>query len=474
MELAVSGLKFTLGIDEDPRLNLRDTEANAVLEISSRFTTDGPRPQGTERCEVIVVDCSGSMSLSAGPPHRLSRIEEASRALRAAIDVLPDGVRFAVVEGTHTTRMIYPRTPSLAVADDRTREEARVRSARLLAEGGTNMGTWLARVRELFAPYPSALRHAIVLTDGENNDPPAVFDAALAACVGEFVCDTRGIGTGWRATELHRIAATLHGSADAVEGDLEAQFLELIERALGKVTRELRIRISTTPPAKIISFHQVYPTHADLTEQAVVRDERVTEFATGSWGEESRHYQVRLAVDSRDAPHAEDLRIARVDLLVDDEPRTPPGAVHVHWVADSDWSSQLAPEASHYTAQENMSIAVDNGIAALADDDRAKAVAELTRALRLAVATKNEKVAAMLRRILEIDPATGEVIGLRAGAGDPDLERVKIATSHFSLLRTAEPEDVPVAGPPWTCVCSRRCPAGDAFCVNCGQPRPPA
>ena len=67
--------------------------------------------------------------------------------------------------------------------------------------------------RDLFASLPSAIPHAILLTDGKNeSESPASLEAALGACSGQFQCDCRGIGTDWNVGELRAISTRLLGT----------------------------------------------------------------------------------------------------------------------------------------------------------------------------------------------------------------------------------------------------------------------
>nr|BFE77465.1 hypothetical protein GCM10020093_000660 [Planobispora longispora] len=137
-----------------------------------------------EAAEVIIVDASGSMSGD--------KIAEACRAAQAAVDTLRDGVHFAIVAGTHEAIKIFPETRGTVRADPHTRRQAGSALSRLAAGGGTAIGKWLRLAAELLADHPGAVRHAILLTDGQNNEDERTFGAALAHCAGRFVCDSRG------------------------------------------------------------------------------------------------------------------------------------------------------------------------------------------------------------------------------------------------------------------------------------------
>ncbi|MFF4988774.1 VWA domain-containing protein [Streptosporangium saharense] len=455
-------LRFELNIDQDPVMTIGQTELHAVLRVAGK-RLDGPVPE-TERCEVLIIDCSGSM----GGPNRRSegrrlKITAATSAAMTAIDTLPDGVIFAVVAGNHEARTVHPPKP----ADERTRARAKAAVRRLTCNGGTNIGTWLTEARRLLSSRPDALKHAILLTDGQNNEPPAEFERALAACEGAFVCDARGIGEDWVAHDLLRVATVLRGSADAVvdDADLEAEFGRMVEAALGKVTPGMLLRFTTTPPARLVSLRQVYPDRADLTGHVDALGDRAFELASGSWGEESRDYQLHFEVSHADAPHFTDLRVARVEAMVGGE-RRGTANVMVHWTEDPAASTFTSHTISLYQAQDNMSQAVDAGLAAYGRNDLAGAEREWARAVRLAARCGNQRALDELRRFVEIlDPDEGRV-RVRPNLSHHDVQLVKVALSHYEQA----PEEAPApTGPPWMCDCGRTSPSTANFCIHCGH-----
>jgi hypothetical protein len=113
------------------------------------------------------------------------------------------------VAGNWRPRPAYPQDGTLAIADADTREAVQVSLARLHPAGGTAMGKWLLGARELFATREDALRHAILLTDGQNTQFPGRLAAAIRQCEGYFRCDCRGVGTGWKVSEPRKISTAL-------------------------------------------------------------------------------------------------------------------------------------------------------------------------------------------------------------------------------------------------------------------------
>ncbi|MCA1673802.1 MAG: VWA domain-containing protein, partial [Actinobacteria bacterium] len=358
-----------------------------------------------QAAEVILVDCSSSM---AWPP---TKIAAARRATAAAIDTLRDGVFFAVVEGTSRARMVYPPAPPLTAVTPQTRAEAKAAAARLIASGGTAIGTWLTQARELLDDHPTAIRHALLLTDGKNEtESREQLERVLDACAGRFVCDARGIGEGWEPRELLRIVSALRGAADAVreDSDLEADFRAMMQAAMRKVVPNLRIRIRLVPGNRLRFIKQVFPTELDLTEHGVEINAYTQEFSTGSWAEENREYHVCIEV-APDGPMFEEVQLAQVELAAvtdrtDVDAPGRPMPIVVHRTDDPVLSTRLDPKVDHYTIQEELGRSMMAGCDAYDAGDLETARAEWGHAVELATAAGNEERLTRLKRLVDIDP----------------------------------------------------------------------
>jgi len=183
---------FTVDVDQNQYLPEGGRDVSAVVTVTAPVTAPAApaAPGGAAAAEIIIVDCSGSMEY----PH--TKIVAARDATAAAIDVVRDGVGFAVVAGTSTAWSVFPPDGSMAIASPASRAAAKQAVAALRANGGTAIGLWLGLARQIFAGYPATLRHAILLTDGKNqHETPEQLAAALAQCEGAFSCDCRGVGT---------------------------------------------------------------------------------------------------------------------------------------------------------------------------------------------------------------------------------------------------------------------------------------
>lgn len=475
---------FRIAVSQNKYLSTEDNEMHAVLTVTAGSTGYAV----PELAEVIAIDCSGSMSY---PP---TKIAAAQRATRSAIDIIRDGARFAIVEGTDRAQMVYPKTPELVTATPETRRAAKNAVAALVANGGTAIGEWLRLARQLLVAHPTAVRHVILLTDGQNNRGPEVLEQELAACAPVFTCDSRGIGEDWEPRELLRIAAALHGSADAVldPADLPADFTAMIQSAMDKLVPEVRILIGPSEFVSVDFLRQTYPTESNLDGQVDGSGSMV--FATGSWGAESREFHLQLRVDSGGAVLDKDIRIARVDVQLRRpgstafERASDPANVFVRWTDNLKLSSIIDPKVAYYTDQTELGKAVLGGCDAHDAGDLTTATAEWGRAVALASRLGNDKVLTRLLRLVEVvgDPADG-VVRIKASVRAGDL----LSAAMGSVLSTMSPEGTPVtdlanahllfgdhdaatapdaAEPDVPCEnCHKVWKAGSEFCGGCGH-----
>jgi len=170
--------EFAVEVDLNPYLAVGTTRVDAVVTV----TGSGSAAPPVDALEIVIVDCSGSMGGA--------KMRHAQQATIAAIAEVRDGASFAVIAGTGTAQQVYPAAGTVR-ADTRTRAAATAQVQRLRADGATAIGAWLRLARRIADAHPGAVRHAILLTDGQNGEKPRVFQDAVAECVGTFVCDCR-------------------------------------------------------------------------------------------------------------------------------------------------------------------------------------------------------------------------------------------------------------------------------------------
>jgi hypothetical protein len=337
------------------------------------------------------------------------RISEARKAAQAAIDTLRDGVHFAIIAGTTKATMVYPSRKEMATMTAQTRDAAKQAVSRLIADGGTAIGSWLRLAADLFTPYAGAIRHAILLTDGHNqHETAAQLDAALAYCQGKFVCDCRGVGTGWEVAEMRKVASVLLGSVQDIPDakDLEADFRAMAQQAMGKAVADVALRVWTPQAAKLKFVKQVSPTLEDLTGRRTEAAPQAGDYPTGAWGRESREYHICVEVPPGTV--GQEMRAGWVKLVQPDSGmQLAAGNILAQWSDDPAQSTRINPRVAHYTGQAELADLIQGGLQAHKDGDFATATARLGRARTIAEESGNEGTAKLLDRVIDYDAATG-------------------------------------------------------------------
>ncbi|MET9663272.1 VWA domain-containing protein [Streptomyces sp. NPDC006510] len=426
--------QFSVEVYQNEYLPEGGREVNAIVTVTSTGggTTGGVPLSGASATPahvpgqapnaavVIMVDCSGSMDY---PP---TKMRNARDATAAAIDTLRDGTSFAVVGGTHVAKEVYPGNGRLAVADARTKAQAKEALRALSAGGGTAIGTWLRLADRLLGAADVRIRHGILLTDGRNeHEAPEDLRAALESCAGRFTCDARGVGTDWEVKEVTAIASALLGTADIVAdpAGLAADFTRMMENAMGKEVADVALRLWTPVGVEIKFVKQVAPTVVDLTDRRTEAGPRAGDYPTGSWGDESRDYHVCVTVPQ--AGIGQEMLASRVSLVLPDPSGGAPqtlsqGLVRAVWTEDMVASTSINPQVAHYTGQAELAQVIQQGLDARKSGDFDGATAKLGRAVQLASASGNEDTAKLLSKVVDVvDAATGTV-RLKAKVADAD------------------------------------------------------
>ncbi|WP_043627528.1 vWA domain-containing protein [Nonomuraea candida] len=391
---------FTLNIDQNKYLPLDGREVHAILTVGSAGgapVRSGP----AEAAEVIIIDTSGSMSGS--------KIREARQAAATAVQTLRDGVHFAVISGTDQAKVVYPgRNAGLVRADPATRAEAERAIGRLSAHGGTAIGEWIKLAGHLLTSHPSAIRHALLMTDGQNNERAEVFASVLAGWSGTFVCDSLGVGDDWVPAELRKVAEAMLGTFDYVrdQGDLPEYFRRLTQASMSKTVAELSLRVWVPQTARLKFVKQVSPTLLDLTGKRTDVNPLTGDYPTGSWGTEDREYHVCVEVPPGQI--GQEIRAGWVKLVRPDTQEVlASGNVLAQWTDDLAQSTRINRKVAHYTGQAELHELIQDGLSARAMGDVDTATARLAKARQIATESGREDTARLLEKVVEVDPATG-------------------------------------------------------------------
>jgi len=385
------------------------TDVHAVVTVTCTGAgTAGQEGQG-DAAEIVIVDTSGSMGEV--------NIRAAQQAAAAAIDQIIDGTWFAVIAGTHEARMAFPAGRSelgMVLMDPASREAAKRAVSSFRADGGTAMGTWLTMASRVFATVPSlAQKHAILLTDGENqHETPEQLTTAIEAARGQFQCDCRGVGSAWQVAEVRRIAQALMGTVDIIPtGDqMASTFEQLMRQSMGRGVASATLRVWAPQGANVLFVRQA--------------------FATGSWGDESRDYHVAIRLAAKGI--GQEQLAARVQLAVGDKV-VAQGLVKAMWSNDDTLTTRINPEVAHYTGQTELADAIQEGLAAKALGDDATATAKLGRAVQLAAETGNDEATAKLKKVVDIDDPNAGTVRLRRSVDK--LDEMALDTSSTKTTR---------------------------------------
>jgi hypothetical protein len=378
-------------------------EINAIITVTGSGARPGGEtslPSAAPLAEVILVDVSGSMDGT--------KIREARRATAAAIACIRDGARFAVIQGNERAQYVYP-LGGLAESNPKSREAAAQAVRHLKAGGGTAIGRWLDAANNLLAAE-AGVRHAILLTDGrDESETPPELDAALARASGHFQCDCRGVGADWEVSELRRIATALLGTVDIVAdpGHLAGDFETIIQDAMGKSVADVGLRVWTPRGADILFLKQVAPEIVDLTASRHEVNELTGEYPTGAWGDESRDYHLCLRV--KPGAVGDEVLAARISAVANGEV-VGQAKVQAVWTDDTVLSTRINRQVAHYTGQQELAEAIQDGLEARKNGDPDTAVVKLGRAVQLAAQSDNQDMADLLARVVDVeDAATGRV-----------------------------------------------------------------
>ena len=405
------------------------TDVHAIVSVTCVGAGEAGKGEGGDAAEIIIVDTSGSM-LDA-------KIAAARQAAAVAIDQITDGTWFAVIAGTHVAHRAFP-FPNARVAmvqmEPGARAAAKQAVAQFDADGGTAIGSWLRLAGQIFDTVPQATqRHAILLTDGQNQSEKAPqFQAAIEAVAGRFQCDCRGVGSDWDVSELRQVAKALMGTVELIRdpASMAADFENLVRQAMGRGVAEATLRVWAPQGSEVLFVRQVSPTVEDLTGRRVDVNPLTGAFPTGAWGDESRDYHVAVRVPPQ--PVGQERLAARVQLVVRDEVVSQ-GLVKARWSGDDALTTRIDPAVAHYTGQAELAVAIQEGLAAKAAGDEATATTKLGRAVALAAETGNDEATAKLRKVVDIEDADTGTVRLKRGINK--LDEMALDTSSTKTTR---------------------------------------
>ena len=355
------------------------------------------------------------------------------RATAAAVENIRDEVRFAILAGNQVATQVYPHS-GFAIATSSTRQQAIDRLRALKSGGGTAIGAWVRAATGLLAGQPG-VRHAILLTDGRNeSEGPEDLQAALDQATGVFQCDCRGVGADWEVAELRRIATALLGTVDIVADPthLADDFEAMMRQAMGKSLADVAVRVWTPQGADVNFFKQVAPEIVDLTASYMPVDGRSGDYPTGAWGEESRDYH--LSVRVRPGAIGDEMLAARVSVIVDGQVAGQT-LVRALWTDETALSTRINRQVAHYTGQQELAEAIQDGLDARRSGDEDTAVVKLGRAVQLANEADNQDMVEMLAKVVEVEDASTGRVRLKSGVQAEDEMTLDTRSTKTARVR---------------------------------------
>ncbi|WP_460351309.1 caspase, EACC1-associated type [Actinoallomurus acanthiterrae] len=360
--VSLEPLDFRVEVFHNEYLPRGGDEVNAIITVTAK-TPGGVGIGATavapeRRAVVFLLGCAPSMDDPSG------RLPAAKRAVIAAIEMLADGTRFAVIAGTGAATVVYPPDKALATASRTTRGEAKTAVDGLGTGPGVAFGRWLTAAAERLADVD--LAHAILLTDSFNDaETDAELNAALDACRGKFSCDCRGLGADWHVEELRKIAARLNGSVDIVmrPTDLTTEFRNMVSSWMGKTTLNPFLRVQTPDGAQVKSLRQVAPAVEDLTASFAASGRDTHDYPLGVWGTESRDYQLTIGIPPRKT--GIEVLAAQASIISTDAPDgeevVAQALIPACWT-DDEAHTRINPQVAHYTGQAELAAAIETGL----------------------------------------------------------------------------------------------------------------
>ncbi|MEH2064742.1 MAG: VWA domain-containing protein [Nostoc sp.] len=420
--------KFTAEVFQNQYLSEGAKEVHAIMTVTVEEGEGVAVAASTGRLFGIICDISGSMGGN--------KIHAAKEAMVKVVNLLPEDAHFFIVTGAGKASVVFP--VSKATFDKKQQAIAAIKN--IMANGGTLMSTWLAEALKQFTKIPDAVRQALLLTDGQNDDSDEQqLKKVLQMCEGIFQCDCRGVGTDWRVAQLREIATKLLGTTDIIPNVemIEADFRAILEKAMSKDVSDVSLRLWTPQGAKVLFCKQVSPDIVDLTHRAKSVKPQVVDYPTGAWGKkESRDYHFCIEVNPGNV--GDEMLAGRASLvytLNGTETKVAEARILATWTDDDAKSTKINRRVAHYTGQAELAESIQEGLEARSRGDIEVATAKLGKAVQLAHESGNEATAKLLKTVVDVQDAPTGTVKLKREVAKEDamaLETRSTKTTRIS------------------------------------------
>jgi hypothetical protein len=345
----------------------------------------------------------------------------AKGAMIQLIHLLPEDYGFFVVLGDSEAHTVCP----LAIATQEAKVRAITRIRDVKASGATFISKWLQAAVEQFRFAPTALKQAVLLTDGQNDkNDEKTLQFALTKCEGMFQCDCRGIGTDWKVDELRRIADTLLGTYDIIvkPDQIKSDFETILGKALSKTAADVMLRLWTPVGANILFCKEVSPQILDLSNRYRQVKPQLREYPTGAWGKnEVRDFHFAIKVKPGEV--GDEVLAGRASLVytIDNmEQKAAEARILAVWTDDEAKSAKIDNVVAHYTGQSELAESIRMGLEARSRGNVEQATALLGKAVQMANQTGNDATAKLLRNVVDVQDAETGTVKLKAQVAKED------------------------------------------------------
>jgi uncharacterized protein YegL len=422
-------INFTADIFQNPYLSQGETNVNAIMTISAQGTASATfTPTASEKLFGIIIDISGSM--------QGAKIAAAKEALCQMIQLIPENTHFFIVAGNTRARLVVPIVP----ANDQNRVAAQNAVRAITAGGATIISGWLTAALGEFQKMPNAMRQALLMTDGQNDDSDsAALMSALDRAEGIFQCDCRGVGTDWRVKQLQAIGDRLLGTTDIIAEatGIAADFQSILSQAMDKQISDVNLRLWTPQGATVRFCKMVSPEIVDLTHRAKPVKAQVNDYPTGAWsGQESRDYHFCIAIPSGNV--GDEILAGRASLVctIDGvETKITEAKIIATWTDDEAKSTKIDRRVAHYTGQAELAQVIQEGIEARDQGMIDVATAKLGRAVQLAHESGNDGTAKLLRKVVDIEDAATGTVRIRREVAKEDAMALETRSTKTTRIR---------------------------------------
>jgi uncharacterized protein YegL len=402
-------------------------EVHAIMTISVAGGEGVAVTPSRERLFGVICDTSGSMGGG--------KIHAAKDAIAKIVNLLPEDAHFFIVTGAGKASVVFP--VSQATAEKKQQAIASIKN--ITATGGTLMSTWLAEALKQFQKMPNAVRQALLLTDGQNDDSDEQkLKTVLQQCEGIFQCDCRGVGTDWRVTQLQLIAGKLLGTTDIIPNAsmIEADFRAILEKAMSKDVTDVAMRLWTPQGAKVLFCKQVSPDIVDLTHRAKPVKNLIVDYPTGAWGSnESRDYHFCIEVNPGNV--GDEMLAGRASLIYTlngIETKIAEARILATWTDDEAKSTKIDRRVAHYTGQAELAQSIQEGLEARAKGDIEVATAKLGKAVKLAHESGNEATAKLLKTVVDVQDAPTGTVRLKREVAKEDAMALETRSTKTTRI----------------------------------------